>query len=163
MAEESTGGKLVVRDADGNVAGEHSLEDDNLHGETVLYESGRVTARMMFRAGQQDGESVFYSKTGQVTAKSQYAGGKLNGESSYFSPSGKLLRKARYRNGELHGWTIDYHPNGKARLISHYQTGLLDGESIQYDEEGAAIERLCYKEGRQVPCLKASPTAATRK
>ena len=140
--------KIVIRDAEGAVTEEAMMKHGVLEGETVLYASGRVRARLYFEQGLQSGEARFYDDAGEVTTRAAYKKGKLEGDSFYYGADGKLVRKSAYRNGELNGYTTDYYPSGKPRQVSTYRDNLLDGDMVRLDEGGKVLERLHYKKGR---------------
>jgi antitoxin component YwqK of YwqJK toxin-antitoxin module len=126
------------------------MKDGVLEGETVLYTSGRLRARLQFRNGKQNGEAVFFDDAGDIMTKSLYENGKLTGDSFYYG-EGKLVRKSAYKSGELNGYTVDYYPNGKPREVSTYKDNLLDGDLVRLDEAGKITERLHYSKGKLQP------------
>jgi antitoxin component YwqK of YwqJK toxin-antitoxin module len=153
MAEASQSpNRIVVRDDEGEVVQEASMENGLLEGETVLYIHGRVRARLQFRQGKQDGESVFYDQLGGMTLKALYREGRLHGDSVYFDAAGRVTRKAMYQRDRLHGRTADYYPSGKPREIAQYQDNLLHGEVRKYSESGTLTERRCFQAGKERPC-----------
>jgi uncharacterized protein len=151
MPEIAGAEKIVIRDAEGAVTEEAMMKDGVLEGETVLYASGRLRARLQFEQGLQGGESLFYDDAGEVTTRAAYRKGKLNGDSFYYGADGKLVRKSAYQNGVLSGYTVDYYPSGKPRQVATYRDNLLDGDMVRLDEGGKVLERLHYKKGRLQP------------
>jgi antitoxin component YwqK of YwqJK toxin-antitoxin module len=148
MAVDAAPEKLTLRDAEGMVTEEATMKNGVLDGETLLYSAGKLSARLQFREGKQNGEALFYDDAGRVSTKAHYLNDKLHGESQYFNPAGVLVRKASYREGLLHGHTIDYYPTGKPREVSTYQANVLHGELIRLGVDGKIVERLYYNRGR---------------
>jgi antitoxin component YwqK of YwqJK toxin-antitoxin module len=145
--------KLLIKDDAGKLTHDSTMLGGNLHGETVLYNHGRVSARLQFQNGKQEGEAIYYDDLGQVTMRSFYHDGKQDGETTYFDQTGKIVRKATYAAGQLNGRMTDYYPaSGKAREVSHYKDGLLDGDFFRFAADGKLEERICYRKGRKVQC-----------
>lgn len=152
MRDEPKIEKILIRDADGKVTEEACMLNGLLDGETVLYESGRVRARLQFKNGKQEGEAVFFGDAGELYMKNPYRDGKLHGEATFFDATGKVIRKATYENGELHGRQTDFYPTGKAREVSHFKQQLLHGDFLRFAPDGKLEERVCYKNGKKIPC-----------
>jgi antitoxin component YwqK of YwqJK toxin-antitoxin module len=155
--------KVVLRDADGNVSEEVYLKDGALEGDALLYQAGKLRARIRYAGGKQSGEAVYFDDAGRATAKMNYADGKLEGESFYLDACGRTVRKESYRKGMLHGRTIDYYPSGKVRTVSHYRDNVLDGEVWEYGDDGKLRERRCYDLGKVRPCPRAANGSGARR
>lgn len=153
--DQSTSNLTIRRDSHGRVTSESALVDGLLDGETVLYSNGKVSARIPYRRGKQQGEALYFGKTGEVLVRSRYEEGLLEGESKYFDQEGRLLRKSMYRRGMLHGRTVEYYPDGAPREISQYAEDLLDGDVFRFNERGEMVERVCYAAGRRKACGEA--------
>jgi antitoxin component YwqK of YwqJK toxin-antitoxin module len=144
--------KVLIKNEDGMVTEEAMMLGGVLEGETILYNHGRVAARLFFKNGKQEGEGVYYDDIGQLQMKSNYVAGKRHGESTYYDQTGKVVRKENYEAGQLHGRMTDFFLNGKAREVYHYQQGLKHGESLRFDIEGKLQERVCFHKGKLVRC-----------
>jgi antitoxin component YwqK of YwqJK toxin-antitoxin module len=163
MTDEKGIEKVVVRNLDGEITDVATLKDGVLDGETLVYSAGRVSARLQFRDGKQNGPATFYDDAGQILIKALYKDGKLHGDSLYFGPDGNLVRKSAFENGFLHGYTIDYYPSGKPREVASFKNNVRDGELVRLTEKGKITERLHYREGRVHQPPKAAGNPAARK
>src|ERR1700761_974165 len=110
MPEPASHEKILIRNEDGVVTEEATMRNGVLDGETTLYRSGRVFARLQFQDGKQQGEATYFDEIGQVVMKTPYQNGKLHGESTYFDHTGKIVRKENHEAGELQGRKTDFYP-----------------------------------------------------
>jgi antitoxin component YwqK of YwqJK toxin-antitoxin module len=159
MANQENIETVTIRNSDGEITDVATLKDGVLDGETLVYSAGRISARLQFRGGKQNGTALFYDDAGQVLVQAHYLEGKLHGESLYFdAAAGKVMRKSVYQSGVLHGYTVDFYPSGKPREVTPYQNSIREGEQVRLTEEGKVTERLYFRQGR--PCAR--PHAAPK-
>ncbi len=159
MANRENIETVTIRNSDNEVTEVATLKDGVLDGETIVYSAGRISARLQFRGGKQNGPALFYDDAGGILVKALYQDGKLHGDSLYFdATAGALMRKAAYERGVLHGYTVDFYPSGKPREVTPYRNNVREGEQVRLTEEGKVIERFYFRQGR--PCSRSQAGVA---
>ena len=116
-------------------------------GLTRLYAGGRLLSEQMFAKGLPHGETVFYSEAGVVTCKMNFRAGNIEGEALFFN-EGELVRKAHYRKNLLDGEATDYDRDGCRVQSASYKTNLLDGWLRRYWPNGQVMEETQYRLGK---------------
>jgi antitoxin component YwqK of YwqJK toxin-antitoxin module len=112
--------------------------------------SGQLLAEIEFARGVQHGESRLY-QDGRLSAVQQWQGGDLL-RVTMLDSEGRPARELQFEAGKLCGRQTEFHPGGAIAKTAEYRDGLPDGETIEYDERGKPKKRTCFRAGEPVRC-----------
>lgn len=85
--------------------------------------------------GQLEGERVVYFKNGKVAESVVFKNGERNGLSKWFSETAVLLQESNYSNDKLNGITVYYENGGLIKAKGHYADNLKVGVWNYYKNE----------------------------
>src|ERR1043165_3408501 len=148
LADGELDGELVQLDGDGGVLAKMSYRKGKLDGESLFYDGGTLKLRSRYRDGLQDGENILYGDGGRPVMAASYRAGKLHGTSSWFRPDGSLERTANYVDGTQEGEAAAYDAQGRVIERATYRGGKLDGELRRYTKSGKVRETIVYRDGK---------------
>lgn len=99
--------------------GQYNL-NDQLHGEIIEYEKGKISAKWNMSEGKIDGWYIEYYHNGKIKSKTYYIQNKAHGKAYSFYESGKLKIVSNYQNGFLYGNSTYYYENGEIEFYQAY-------------------------------------------
>ncbi|MDF2577839.1 MAG: Tetratricopeptide 1 repeat-containing protein [Chlamydiales bacterium] len=117
------------------------------------YQSGKLQAQALFRAGVKEGISEEwleqeYKGKPALSYHKEYYNGLEEGEwISYFAPNIKEAVQ-RYHKGKLQGEVKVYYPNGVLESEVHYIDGVKEGAAKYYHPNHKLKNELFYREGQ---------------
>lgn len=116
------------------------------------YESGAISAVMVFSNKGKVARAKLYHETGYLMAKGKYINKLKDSLWIQFDSRGKFSYTDNWKNGKLHGEKVVYYETDKttgktlpAQVIS-YKNGLLDGPVKEYFQGGKIKMEANYKE-----------------
>jgi antitoxin component YwqK of YwqJK toxin-antitoxin module len=96
-----------------------------LEGEALYYTEGRLVRKVAYRAGQQNGEAVDYSREGKPVQKALYKDNLLDGTLTRYWPDGKILEIQEYRAGKPASPLRRFDQNGNEAQDSNSKPGIM--------------------------------------
>lgn len=122
---EPFSGKVIGKNAKGEIISSTSYDDGIMHGELKKWHSGgRLMSLVVYKKGKLEGEAVYYYKNGQKRAVFHYSKGLTNGINQFWYKNGKLKEEAFYKNGKYEGTLKKWDKNGKLIEKSVFKNGI---------------------------------------
>ncbi|MEM9547127.1 MAG: toxin-antitoxin system YwqK family antitoxin [Bacteroidota bacterium] len=84
----------------GQIEARTSYKNDQLHGISGTYKSGRPTQEVSYKDGQFDGPTRKYFRDGKLQQEIYFKNGKQHGSFKYFDEEGNVTLEYEYKNGE---------------------------------------------------------------
>lgn len=154
---------------DGQVQWEYLYQQGEIREARWYDESGRLSARTMFEAGQAgisegyrpdgtlewrsralpDGHTEVTRFDPQRRPESRYLlkGDQPDGVSIFYYPNGNMRQTALFRNGVLHGPARNFAEAGYLESEYNYKDGRLDGVVRNYSADGRRVAEWRYENG----------------
>lgn len=111
-----------------------------------LFKDGKLSGEGEYAAdGQRHGPWIFYFRNGQVKAKGSYRAGELDGEWIWFREGGGPLQEGAFVDGVQHGPWRRWHDTGKVLDEGTYAMGKKTGEWVTYAKSGAETTRKTHR------------------
>lgn len=107
----------------------------------VWDEQGHLLAKISYRQGRLDGNSIYYYTSGQIEKEVPFSNGSIEGELVEFYETGATKAKTQYRKGKKLGDSIGYFLGGQMAWEESYRDDLLL-QGIYYDPQGIHISEV---------------------
>ncbi len=158
LAGESTPytGILFSQHENGNLAQEFHVQAGRFKGVgKTWYPDGILMDETPFNAqGQIEGEAVGYYPSGKVKARVEFKAGKMNGQNTLLWEDGSPKAVGPMQDGQWHGEVKSWWSNGKQKAITTYRNGVQHGACREWHENGQLAMEGALVDGKPMGEIK---------
>jgi len=111
---------------------------------TYYYPSGKISSKITYVAGKENGIYIRYREDGSVITEGYYKDGELEGFHNDFDKDGHKFRRYLFKNGEKVKQE-EFYQNGNLKSEEYFSEGKFNGKNIEYFKNGKISKEIWYK------------------